>query len=352
MSSIAAAAISLNHTDEEYHSNLNCGKFINNAYQPLYTCILAKEAAILACCSLLLTIVNIICIIIMALIILRIKEVVPLHQPNNDITNFFHHGVKVARDYNKTIHENGYETNDLTTLTLNGNNLAQSIVNRLKTLKSPISYDNQQNQEIGQSSSIDNNIELNDTESRRKLLHLKTFAKEYDLDIFNKNDYDLLNSESREKVRLLVSDLVDMCQEIPPVFIGLFHLQPCNTHTTTGKEYMSFYEEIIALLPPKWYQLFIREQQKRQIRSLSSFNRTYSLRVPRYSNENDHDKSLNKQNIKNIRENFRRRGSVPETNVHAMNINQETKIPVDGTRFRLSRLSIIPQMSSYESEMT
>jgi hypothetical protein len=73
---------SSNYTNQQSHSILNCTKYINNDYQSLYTCNLVSEAAILAACSLLLTIVNIICIIIMALFILRIKEVVPLHQSN------------------------------------------------------------------------------------------------------------------------------------------------------------------------------------------------------------------------------------------------------------------------------
>ena len=44
---------------------------------------------------------------------------VPLHQPNKDITKFFHYDVKVARDYNKTIHEGDLETNNLTLSTIN-----------------------------------------------------------------------------------------------------------------------------------------------------------------------------------------------------------------------------------------
>ena len=85
----AVHSSSINDTKQEYYTILNCAKYINNDYQPLYTCNLATEAAILGSCSLLLTIVNIICIIIMALFILRIKEVVPLHQPNKDIAKFF-----------------------------------------------------------------------------------------------------------------------------------------------------------------------------------------------------------------------------------------------------------------------
>jgi len=295
----------------------------------------------------------------MALFILRIKEVVPLHQPNKDIANFFHHDVKVARVYNKTIHENDLESNNLATSTTKQNNLAQSIVNRWKSFKSVTAHDNQQCQETGQSSSINNEATLSDTESRRKLLHLKTFAKEYDLDILDKNDYDLLNSNSREKVRLLVSDLADICQEIPTVFVGLFHLQPGVTQTSTNKEQMSFYEEIIELLPPKWYQLFVREQQRRHIVSWSSsLNRTYSLRAPRLttfrnpiseSDENNLDQSSNKDWKKINKTLLRRRSSVPETSLHASNIIQEAETPVEGTRFRIARPSAT-SIQSFKNE--
>jgi len=295
----------------------------------------------------------------MALFILRIKEVVPLHQPNKDIANFFHYDVKLARDYNKTIHEGD----------LQSDNLARSIVNRWKTFKSLTSHDIQQHQETGQSLSINTDVELTDTktnnvlnidiESRRKLIHLNTFAKEYNLDVFDKRDYDLFDSDSREKVRLLVSDLIDICQEeIPNVFVDLFHIQSCGTQTSTDKEHRSFYEELIELLPPKWYQLFIREQQRRQIMSWSSsFNRTYSLRVPRLttfrksiseSNENHHSQSVKKPCERNTA-NFRRQSSVPESILHSLSIiNQETETPVLGTRFRIARPSTTTEMFSNE----
>ncbi|CAF3470145.1 unnamed protein product [Rotaria sp. Silwood1] len=343
---------SLNDTKKEYNANLTCKKYINNDYQPLYTCNLAREAAALAGCSLLLTIVNIICIIIMALFILRIKEVVPLHQPNKDIAKFFHHDVKVARDYNKTINEDDLEKDNLSTLTVQQSHLAKSIINRWKKVKSITSHNNQQNQEIQQSSSINNDLELNntrnnnvlniDTESRRKLFRLKTFAKEYDLDVLNKNDYDLLNSNSREKIRLLINDLIDIYQDIPTVCADLFHLQPCNIQTSTAKEHMSFYQEILELLPPKWYQLFIREQERRRMISWSSpLNRTYSLRVPQFATFR---KLSSESNVSSETErqkmgvDYRRRSSVPEISLRASEIHQDTEIPVEGKRSSITKL--------------
>ena len=317
------------------------------------------EAAILGIYSLLLTIINIICIIIMALFILRIKEVVPLHQPNEDIVNFFHHDVKIARDYNKTLHASDSNSNKFATLTTGRSHLSQSIVNRWNAFKSMTSHDNQQHQRTEQSSSIDSDVELAgtrnnntlniDTESRRKLFRLKTFATEYDLDVFDKGNYDLLNSDSREKVRILVNDLIDMCQEIPSVFVDLFRLQPCNIQTSTDKEHRSFYQEIIELLPPTWYQLFIREQDRRQIRSWSStWGRANSLCAPRFIktrksipelNWNYHNQSLKSRSSK-AKVHFQRQSSVPETSAYLSKVdNPQIEIPVEGTRFRIARPS-------------
>jgi hypothetical protein len=361
----------LNNTDQESYSSLNCREYVNNDYLPLYTCNLSSEAAILACFSLLLTIVNIICIIIMALIILRIKEVVPLHQPNKDITNFFHYDVKVARDYNKTIHEDNFNGTNLTTATFSRpNHLAQSIVNRWKTFKS--STTSQQQEQSVQLPSLSMNIDLestnhinnqlfNNIESRRKLFRLQTFAKEYDLDIFNPDDYNLTNSSNREKVCFLVSDLIDMYQEIPSVFVDLNRLQPSGTHlSSTDKEHMAFYREIIEILPPKWYQLFKYEQQRRHIISWPlPFNRSdsmYSHPLERHRNSisesNDHHfhESLKKRN-KKIRTRFSRQNSVPESNPPSIIIHKETEIPIEGTRFRIAKPTTTTEMFCNESKL-
>jgi len=291
----------------------------------------------------------------MALIILRIKEVVPLHQPNKNITNFFHYDVKVARDYNKTIQEGDFNATNLTTTSLNRrNHLAQSIVNRWKTFKPSTSQQQQQSiQSPSTTINIDlesanhiNNLISNNAESRRKLFRLKTFAKEYDLDIFNKNDYDLTSSGSREKVCLLVSDLIDMCQEIPSVFIDLYRLQPSGTPvSSTDKEHLEFYQEIIEILPPKWYQLFRYERQRRRIPWPLTFDRSYSMRSPPLetynhsileSNDHNRHESLKNQNKKG-RIHFSRQSSVPESKCPSITIHDETDIPIEGTRFRIAK---------------
>ena len=344
----------MNITNEQIYSSLNCPKYVNNDYHPLYTCNLANEAAALACFSLLLTIVNIICIIIMALIIFRIKEVVPLHQPNKDIADFFHYDVRVARDYNKTLQTGDFVPTDLPTSTSHGNNLAQSIINRWKTLKSSTS--NRHVQQPQQSLSINPDLESanhitnlvhNDIESRQKIIRLQTFAKEYDLDIFNKDDYDLINCDSRKKVRLLVSDLIDMCQEIPSVFVDLYRLQPLGTQSSSiDKEHIPFYQEIIELLPPKWYQLFRYARQRRFTAPWSlPFDRSYSMRSRQLET---YTRSTSKPYTRNLHESLKRQNkktpsrlnrqnSVPTSNVPSTGTSQETELPVEGTRFRIAK---------------
>ena len=304
-------------------SALHCAPYLRNDYLPMYTCTLANEAAILGCCSLLLTIVNILCIVVMALFILRIKEVAPLNHSNKEISDFFHHDVKVARDYNKTIHESDLNP----TATLSRNQLAQSIVNQWKTFKATRTQNVQQTSE---NKVVDPSVTF-DMEMRRRLFRLKTFAKEYDLDVFNKDDYDLISPESREKVRLLVNDLIDMCHETPAVFIDLYRLQPLDTQTSADGEHAAFYREILELLPSKWYQLFMAERQRRHLTAEPlALNRSNSMRsypLEAYGNL----QSSTRRTDQNPSIHFQRQSSVPES----ASVRQVAEEPIKGTRFRL-----------------
>ncbi|CAF1225266.1 unnamed protein product [Adineta steineri] len=374
---VAIQSHEFNTTNNYNDSSIHCPKYINNDYQPLYTCNLVSEAAILGCCSLLLTIVNIICIIIMALIILRIKEVVPLHQPNKDIANFFHYDVRVARDYNKTIHEGDINLQDPSTLTVHKNNITQTIIKRWKSFKSSPSFSSthqeqqQQQQQSNRASptlsvyvDLDNhknNLIPDDIESQQKFFRLQTLAKEYGLDLFNKDDYDLINSESRDKVRLLITDLIDMCQTVPSVFVDLYRLQPSGTQSSiTDKEHMSFYQEIIEYLPPKWHQIFLYERQRRFITAWSlPFDRSYSMRsrplakrIHSKSNPyaRNHHESL-KQPNKKTRFRFNRQSSVPDSNVSSKKSSHDIEKPIQGTRFRISIPSTTAEMHGNESKL-
>ena len=367
VSNIASVQSSpFNVTYEAKTLTIGCPKYNDNDYLPLYRCDLATEAAILAACSLLLTIVNILCIIVMALIILRIKEVVPLHQPNKEISNFFHYDVKVARDYNKTIREGEL---DPTAATMQRNQLAQSIINQWKRLTFAPSNNRETPVDAGQPrvapndadrSTNDGNSILNvDFESRRKLFRLMTFAKEYDLDLLAKHDYELFTWESQEKVRLLVSDLLDMSDEISTVCVDLSRLQPGATRTSTDEECRLFYRELIQSLPPKWYQLFTQEQQRRQPVSWSStFNRSYSVRTSRFAstnesldqcNENSQTRLTKKVNPK-PRETITRQISLPETRLYASTTDHRIGVPVEGTRFRIAKPPSTTRIVENETE--
>ncbi|CAF3950320.1 unnamed protein product [Rotaria sp. Silwood2] len=165
-----------------------------------------------------------------------VSEVVLLHQSNKNITKFFHYDVKIARDYNKIIHENDSNETNFTTTNLRRNDLSKSIINQWKSFKLSLSV----NVDL-ESNNNNDNLLSNDMKSQRKLFRFKLFTKEYDLDIFNRDDYHLTNSNSREKVCLLVNDLVDICQEMSSIFVDLYCLQSLGTQlSSTNKEYMSF----------------------------------------------------------------------------------------------------------------
>lgn len=57
---------------------VNCTKFIDNDYSPLYSCDMAKEAAQLGVYSFIITLINIVCICLTGLIVLLIKKVIPV----------------------------------------------------------------------------------------------------------------------------------------------------------------------------------------------------------------------------------------------------------------------------------
>ncbi|CAF1547769.1 unnamed protein product [Adineta ricciae] len=217
---------------------VNCTRPIHNRYEPYYSCDMTYEAAILGTCSFLLTLVNIACIIIMALIILRIKEVVPLHQTNEAIQEFFKHDVKMIRDRNR-LSLTGQSRE-------NGNDFALS-----------------SEQDGGQS--VDTR-EANSGAITTTLINLddlQTYVKDFGLDIFNTKDRELLTREGEEKVSCFVKYLLDMYEEDPPMFSDICHYQPYGDPTSTQKEYVIFYEHLIKLLPSKWYDLFERERRRR-----------------------------------------------------------------------------------------
>jgi len=210
----------------------------------------------------------------MALIIFRIKEVVPLHQENDDIAEFFHHDVKIARDYNKTIQENESNTSaTLATSKLNTSDLGKSIVNHWKGL---ILHANDQNQ---RSSAVVQTNSSIDSTGFGNLSELQMLAKDFDLNILNSDDREMTTPENEEKVLCLVNNLLDMYEESPPTLVDFCHYQSYDAQTSARKEHILFYENVIEHLPPKWYDLLVRERRRRSHTVYSGIRRSNSCSV-------------------------------------------------------------------------
>ncbi|XP_074642914.1 uncharacterized protein LOC141900082 [Tubulanus polymorphus] len=88
-----------------------CPPLLNNTYTYVYSCNMAKEALILGLVSLFLTLLNIVCIVIMAIVVLKIKEVAPNVTSIELTKDFWKRDIKIARDSYKTLH--GVESEEL-----------------------------------------------------------------------------------------------------------------------------------------------------------------------------------------------------------------------------------------------
>lgn len=171
-----------------------CQIFQSNEYRSLYSCNMSIETFILAIASFLLTLVNIICIVLCALIVLRIKEVAPSgannQQRQSDTDRFFHDDMRRFRDYQKTIHN------------------TEEFINENKS---------------SLSTSFHSNDDSTKRERRKQLLAL---ASLHDLDMTNQNDLTLNNTEARDKVKELYKTMVQFDKHAKRLDIGLTNKQP------------------------------------------------------------------------------------------------------------------------------
>ncbi|XP_064617183.1 uncharacterized protein LOC135481265 [Liolophura sinensis] len=83
--------------------NMPCPPFRNNDYVPVYSCSMAKETILLGLISLLLTILNILCIFFMSIVVLKIKEVAPHTATSAAAQSFWKKDIKVARKSYSTV---------------------------------------------------------------------------------------------------------------------------------------------------------------------------------------------------------------------------------------------------------
>ena len=168
---------------------MTCQTFLSNEYRSLYSCNMSIETFILAIASFLLALVNIICIVLCALIVLRIKEVAPSgaknEQQESDTDRFFHDDMRRFRDYQKTVHN--------TQEFLDGEN------------------------KPGLSTAFQNS----DSTKRERRKQLFALASLHDLDMNNQNDLTLNNTEARVKVKQLYQTMVQFDEDVKRLDIGL-----------------------------------------------------------------------------------------------------------------------------------
>ncbi|CAF0817555.1 unnamed protein product [Adineta ricciae] len=198
------------------YNELICQTFLSNDYRSLYSCNMSTETFILAIASFLLTLVNIVCIVLCALIVLRIKEVAPSGarnaQEQSDKDRFFHNDMRRFRDYQKTIHNS-----------------------------------QEMNEESKSASSI--SFLSSDSAKRERRKQLLALASLHDLDMTNQNDLTLNNPEARGKVKQLYKTMVQFDQDANRLDIGMKNKPPLPTL-------------MMDVLPPKWTELFQHQQEQ------------------------------------------------------------------------------------------
>ncbi|KAK2164150.1 hypothetical protein LSH36_68g09013 [Paralvinella palmiformis] len=81
----------------------DCPNLVHNDYEFVYSCSMAKETAILGTVSLILTLINIICIFIMGVVVLSIKKVVPEKMVPEYARSFWKNDIQIAKHTYQTL---------------------------------------------------------------------------------------------------------------------------------------------------------------------------------------------------------------------------------------------------------
>ncbi|GFN87172.1 hypothetical protein PoB_001367800 [Plakobranchus ocellatus] len=101
---ISVSGIFMNETEDRYGYafTTNCLSLVDNTYSQHYFCNMALESVVLGVVSLFLTLLNILCIIVMGVIVLKIKEVAPLPTAPDAEQEFYGKTLKIARESYQT----------------------------------------------------------------------------------------------------------------------------------------------------------------------------------------------------------------------------------------------------------
>ncbi|CAF4750234.1 unnamed protein product [Rotaria sp. Silwood1] len=250
-------------SNDEYHERLNslinigknCTKFIGNDYIPIYSCHMATEVGLLGIFSFILTITNIICIIVVAMVILRIKEVVPIVR-DDEIAQFWHDDVRTVRDHNKTMRHSD----------------VNNLVNIWKTIKdtdlSPLPIEDNNEESKYNIQTIKQHLPLKHRNVSqiilaRKLRNLQEFANAYNLNLSNSDDTLLRTDKARENVQRMANDILASIDETNRINLGSIVAQMGrnNHRLLTRSRIQTFYQELLDVMPSKWKEIFQQCQQ-------------------------------------------------------------------------------------------
>ncbi|CAM4868532.1 unnamed protein product [Rotaria socialis] len=285
-----------------YH-NMTCQAFALNDYRSLYSCNMSIETFILAISSFLLALVNILCIVLCGLIVLRIKEVAPSNTKNekqiSKTEQFFHNDIRRFRDYQKTLH-NAQDLND----------------------------DNKS----GRTSIFDND----DSTQREMHQQLLALAELHDLDMTNENDLTLNNFRARDKVKRLYKTVRQLDEDAKRLDIAI-------------KDKRSLSALMMDVLPPKWTELFQHQQEQAIVEQHDPNENTQSHRsFHRHSPEyyktyqtrliDDRDHSVLPDNHRKHRKHLYSSDPCIMRSLSAC--EQESETQLLGTRFRLTKATI------------
>ncbi|ESO06315.1 hypothetical protein HELRODRAFT_188326 [Helobdella robusta] len=110
----------------------DCVGLLGNSYKMVYSCTMSYEAAILGSVSLLLAILNIICIFFMGVIVMKVKELSPLPGATKGSVTFWKKDVPIMRHTYETI--KGPKSLDM-------RRMAKELVKEIKQ-KNPVGWEN------------------------------------------------------------------------------------------------------------------------------------------------------------------------------------------------------------------
>ncbi|CAF0719459.1 unnamed protein product [Adineta ricciae] len=232
----------------------NCTKFVGNDYKPIYSCHMATETGLLGICSFVLTMTNIICIIVVSMVILRIKEVVPIVR-DDEIAQFWHDDVRIVRGQNKT-----RQRRDVTGLVNIWKEMTGTNPSAL-----PIG-DNQQEVEVDSKTTEHHKLFRHRNKSQitlaRKLRNLEEFADAYNLNLSISDDTSLKNERARKNVQRMANDILTTIDETNQVNLGSFVTQ--FGRSATRSRMQTFYQELLDVMPSQWKEIFEQQQQLQQ----------------------------------------------------------------------------------------